>query len=364
MAKKALSVMFAVIMMLSCFSIFAFAETTEITAKINAENSITLKAGEKKTFTLSLGGSYTVITTGSKKAEVNIVTKTGNTTSYTALKKADNGNVFDTRTYGLSILGLDIKSADYTFEVSASDGKACTLKLWIIEYSEKYSGFTSYPTTTKVYKEDIDFTVTGSGVSFKTAPDFTGAVFTFNDDSNNPIYTLKGNDVLNVLSAPTFTYEAKKIVYVSIATVLNSRNTVSFSAEPNYIQTVVIKGYPAKAYHFGKNGTIKGSLGNYYFIPDIDLTGATATVTYKSYVGGKTETVNVNKDGKGYYITTSLTGRQNITNQAKVTSNSTATYKAPLYVGNCPTTISIQIEKATFFEMIGIWFGLLFGKYK
>ena len=368
--KKFLAVILCALTLLSCAAIGAGAESKAVDVKINEPVSIALKAGDKATFTLSLAGNYTVLTTGSKNVQVAYVETVGGKIITTPLDKGEKGNVMDVRTYGASILGIiNLSAKNYNFEVTSTDGKALAIKLYFIKSDASKSGFTSQPSSKPSYREDVDFTCTGSLVKFTNEePGFKGAVFSFRDENNNEIVALKDDEVKDIVGVPTFNY-SDKISYtanVLVSSLLSSNNSIDFPATPNYFKSVSVRTNPNadKTFTFGKDGTIKGTLRSYYYRPDLTLEGMTVYVVYKDRYSAASELLTVKKDGSGCYINGKICGRQPVTNEAKVTKNETATVNAEIFVSNCKTAIPVKIAKAGFFDFIIIWFGLLFGVYK
>ncbi|MBR6004853.1 MAG: hypothetical protein IK063_01350 [Clostridia bacterium] len=365
--KKILAVILCALTVFGCFAIGVSAESKAIDVKINQANTITLKGGDKATFTLNLVGNYTVLTTGSKNVQVAYVETVGSKLVTTILDKGEKGNVIDSRTYGASILGLiNLSAKDYNFEVSSTDGKALAIKLYFIKSDASYSGFTSQPSSKPTYREDIDFTCSLSVVNFKTEPDFKGAVFSFRDENNSEIIALKDDEVKDIVGAPTFDYYGTITYSASILISLGKNSSITYNATPNYFQSVTVRNNPNanKTFTFGKDGTIKGNLRSYYYRPNLTLEGMTANVVYKSRYSASDELLTVRKDGNGCYINGKICGRQPVTNAVQVTKNETATVNGAIYFSNCRTTIPVKIAKASFFDFIGIWFGLLFGVYK
>ena len=368
--KRILAVILCAITIFGCFAIAASADSKAVDIKINQANTITLKSGDKATFTLSLVGNYTVLTTGSKNVQVAYVETIGGKIVTTPLDKGEKGNVLDSRTYGASILGLiNLSAKEYNFEVTSTDGKALAIKLYFIKSDASYSGFTSQPSSKPSYREDIDFTCTLATVKFKNEePSFKGAGFSFRDEANNEIVALKDDEVRDIVGAPTFDYYGT-ITYtanVLVSSILNKNNTITYKATPNYFKSVAVRNNPNadKTFTFGKDGTIKGTLRSYYYRPNLTLEGMTVYVVYKDRYSAANELLTVKKDGNGCYVTGKVCGRQPVTNEVKVTKNETATVNGTILVSNCAATIPVKIAKASFFDFIGIWFGLLFGVYK
>ena len=368
--KRILAVILCALTVFGCFAIAASADSKAIDVKINEATTVTLKSGDKATFTLNLLGNYTVLTTGSKNVQVAYVDTVGGKIVTTPLDKGDKGNVLDSRTYGLSILGaINLKAQDYNFEVTSTDGKALAIKLYFIKSDPSKSGFTSQPSSKPKYREDIDFTCTGSLVKFKDEePSFKGAVFSFRDENNNEIVALKDDEVKDIVGSPTFDYydSINYTANILVSSILSSNNSITFPATPNYFKSVTVKNNPNadKTFTFGKDGTIKGTLKSYYYRPNLTLEGMTVYAVYKDRYSASAETLTVKKDSNGCYINGKICGRQPVTNETKVTKNETATVNGAIYVSNCKATIPVKIAKASFFDFIGIWFGLLFGVYK
>ena len=364
--KKILAVILCAITVFGCFAVAASADTKAIDVKINQANTITLKAGETATFTLNLVGGHTVYTTGSKNVQITCSETVLGKTVTTILKKSKEGNVIDSRSYGASALGIDFISKDYSFEVKSTDGKALSIKLYFIKPDTSYTGFTSQPSTKPKYREDIDFVCPLLIAEFKTEePSFKGAVFSFRDSTNNEIISLKDDDIKYIVEAPTFNYY-DTITYSAPSYISIKNSSITFPATPNYFQSVTIRNNPNadKTFTFGKDGTIKGTLKSYYYRPNLTLEGMTVYAVYKDRYSASSELLTVKKDGNGCFVNGKICGRQPVTNETKVTKNETATVNGAIYVSNCRATIPVKIAKASFFDFIGIWFGLLFGVYK
>ncbi len=355
--KKLLSILFAVLLAFSCLSVVAFANDETITVAINQENRITLSSGNTKTFTIKLCGTYTFLTTGSRNVDINRITKTSQSTKYTPLEKSDNGRIFDTNYY-YNLMSLSDHSEECTFQISTTDALA-SIKLWILDYDSSKSCFTKVPANQTFY-EDVDYTL-NPGVVYKDgkAPDFSNAEFKFRDSLGNDIFTLTGKDVLDICLDPICLLG--KITYTSIAG--TSNNSFSFTAVPNYIKSAKITNVPEKTYKYGTDGIIKGNVFNYHFIPAVDLTGASVVVTPKT---GSEFTTNIKKDSNGvYYIEDIRVGGRVTINLANLAApNKTQIYDAPISIGVVEASTPISIEKAGFFESIGIFFKALFGQYK
>lgn len=359
--SRVLSLLLAVILAFSC-CITAFADTYSIDIQVNAANHITLNKADKNTGSFSIAGSFVVIAKGEGRPEIQI-TYDGGLKDAIALDATANENGFICEVCEFPLVLLARK---YDVKISSSDSKKCDFDFWIIDADRNFSGLTADPDTSKTYYEDIDVKISGTKVSYiNGAPDFSGAEFSFRDKKNKDLLKLTGADVLCVMEEPV--YGGSAITYkVKSAVSLFSNNKVVYKVKPNPIKAVKIASETVErpAYHFGKDGIIKGTLRSYYFRPDMKFDGITFTVTYKDSVGGGTADLEVQKDAKGYYVEVPGFGRQDITYKAEVTQNKTQPFDATVTVGGASFQMTIQIEKAKFFEFIGIWFRLLFGRYR
>ncbi len=377
---KIISFLMALVLIFSASLIGVYAANTyeDLELRQNVANEISMGKDDvliAKGF--KANGKLTIVTTGYAKPTIKITHKqiiTEKVVEDYSLTPSADGNIFE-------IVDLSALT-EYDITITKANALVSKFDLYIFKANARYSGFTAYPATAsngsapKTFYEDIDFT-TSSGslisasVNFKTEPDFTGARYEFKDDNNACIFALENNDVKQILTAPTFassviTYQSKLSSILSGST----NSTVTFKAQANPIKSVRVSAMPdpAPSYHFGKDGIIKGKLGNYYFRPDIKFDGYKFEITFKDYVTAADPGINreysVQKDGKGYYIDLGAYGKQYITYTAEVTQNKTQAYQTTVYVGSGHFGMDVQIEKAGFFEFIGIWFGLLFGKYK
>ena len=381
MTKKIIAIFFAVLMTFGCMMVPAFAGNTyddltlSVTTEAGVTNEIKFTQSDDTLIAkdVSLSGDYFFVTTGGAKPTIEITHTNligGKTTIDETLTPASNGNIF------ASVEGLS-SLYKYTITITHANALVNRFNLSIIKANKSKSGFTAVPaaasngTAPVTYYEDIDFTVSGATLTFKEGrePDFTGAKFEFKNDNNACIYAIEGNDVKVILSSPTYTGSA--IVYKSnFSSIFSSGiSTISFTAKANPIKSVrVSDGNEGKKYHFGEDGSIHGKLSSYYFEPSINFEGMTFEITFKDYVTtidpDITTTYVVKKDANGCYVDLDIYGKQYIRYEAKATKNANQTISATVYVGDAHFQMDVEIEKANFFEFIGIWFGLLFGKYK
>lgn len=374
---KVISFLMALVLIFSASLVGVYAANTyeDLELNLNEPNQISFNKSDDIIIAhgFKASGKLTFVTTGYAKPVIEISHKNflDKTVVDETLEASENGNIFAIVDFS-ALFEYDIKITKASSLVSKFD-------LHIFKSSAKYSGFTAYPaastkgTAPKTYYEDIDFT-TGSGsllsgsVKFKTEPDFTGARYEFKDDNNACIFALENGDVKNVLGNPTFA--SSVITYQSQLSSIfsgSANSTVSFYAKANPIKSVRVIESPDVTYHFGKDGIIKGKLGNYYFRPDIKFDGYKFEIKFKDYVVDVDEDkqYTVQKDSDGYYVDLGVYGKQYITYTAEVKENkNNDNFGAEVFVGSGHFTMGIKIEKANFFEFIGIWFGLLFGKYK
>ncbi|MCR5522357.1 MAG: hypothetical protein K6F64_01790 [Clostridia bacterium] len=361
-SRRIISLIFAVLMAVTA-AIPAFADTYEIDLKINEVNHIKLQNGDILKGKIKSNRALTFVTTGNAKPKISISYQSGLSTATQDLKTTESGNILDIVDFG-KLFGLI--STESTVTVSAADGKKCEFDFYIVECDISKSGITKQPDNIgTVFYEDKDFTANGAIPVFATRPDLTGAVFSFKDSGGNEILAINGNDIYSILNTPV--YSGLAITYsvdLRIGNLING--TITYKAVPNPIKYVRIVEKPAEAptYRFGRDGKIKGTLGNYAFIPDIKFDGITLEVTYKDYVERLPEEIKVQHDSAGYYIEIPDFGRQDIIYEANVKENKTAVFQSTVYVGSYKFLMDINIEKASFFEMIPIWFGLLFGRYR
>ena len=372
--RKILSLILAVIMIMSAAFVLAYANTYEGEITENKINHYQLAANDVFKCTFSGKGKYGIITTGSAKPKVVIADKSGQSKE---LKAGADGNILDSYEFGL----LGLLSSSYTITISAQDGKACEFDLYFFNIDKTTCGFVSQPTTDKVYVEDIDFTTEELTDINKAKFDFTGARFVFRDSDGTVILEFKDNDVKQILN-PVAVYTGSTITYTSIyasndifrTLFSNNKDTVdyvTFKAQANPIKSVQMVSKPDGAFEYTygpDDGTITGNIFKYYFIPDIKFDGVVYKVRFKDYVYAlkddiKTE-YTVQKDSNGYYIDLELFGKQYIKWDApKVESNKDQTIQVDVTIGGCKYQQDITIKKAGFFDAVKIWFGVLFGKY-
>ncbi len=363
--KKLTSLILAMLFAVGCLSTICFAGTvvTDDTLTINGKKEYNLGSGDEYqyTFTTSLGSvkNYIFIMSGTSGTPKVTITPKSTLLNPNPSSKILTGS----KSLAVIELGNLLSKMEYTIVVTSYEGKGAHYDLYIIEENNNCKLDTQPASiNTATYNEDKDFAYKNGKLEFYHGePDFTGAVYTFRDTLGHDIYTLKDNDVKQLYSEPIYEYLTQRIYYTSKVDVL--RDTISYKANPNYLKSAKFTNYNNKTYHYGKDGTIKGNIFDYYYVPDVDLEGAKVVVTYKYTIDGKDQdTLDVKKDVNGWYVEI-MGGKTYITNESQA-ENKTYTYAAPLYVGNCLAPTNIQIEKAGFFESIGIWFGVLFGKYK
>lgn len=366
MLKKILAIALTVITVFSCLAITASADEFERTYEINAKNEITLKAGDscigpvEISLLGAIGNSYVFLSSGARNLKVELIQNSMGREIITNLDgKSGNGNTFhvfsEPGTYRLRITNTTKLPQKFDF--------------WIIKASRTYSGFVSYPTAAdKVYYEDIDFVNENGTARFINEPDFTGARYEFKDANNACVYALDGSDVKNILGVPVYTGGARVITYTVSVLAFNLKATVTFKASPNPIQNVISTAKTEEAanrtYRFGKDGYIKGTILKYYFCPNVNFEGLTLEIQLKDWAGGGTFTADVEKDEKGCYISVTEYGKQYLRHESKVTENKTMDYLAPVFVGSANFKLTIKIEKAGFFEYLGILIRLFFGVYR
>ncbi|MBR2731386.1 MAG: hypothetical protein IKD72_05310 [Clostridia bacterium] len=374
-AKKILSFLLSVVLILGAASVLASANTYEGEIVENAVNHYDLAAGDIFKCTFSGKGKYGIITIGNAKPKIVISTKNGQSKE---LKTGADGNILDTYEFGL----LNFFPKDYTINISAKDGKACAFDLYFFNIAKTTCGFISQPTSNKVYVEDIDFTADELKDVYKARFDFTGARFIFRDTDGTEILAFKDDEVKQVLN-PVAVYAGSTITYTSkyashdIFKVLFGANQdtadyVTFRAQPNPIKSVQMIAKPdgAFTYQYGTtDGTIKGTILKYYFIPELKFDGVVFKVRFKDYVYALKDDIRteypVQKDANGYYIDLELFGKQYIKWDApKIESNKDQTIQVEVRVGGCKYQQDVTIKKAGFFDMVIIWFGVLFGKYR
>ena len=374
-AKRVFSFLLSVILIFGEASVLCYANTYEGEIVENAVNHYDLAAGDVFKCTFSGKGKYGIITLGNANPKIVISTKNGQSKE---LKTGADGNILDTYEFG--ILGL--LSYDYTINISAKDGKACAFDLYFFNIAKTTCGFVSQPTSNRVYVEDIDFTAAELNDIQKARFDFTGARFVFRSTDGTEILSFKDDEVKQVLN-PTAVYSGNTITYASkfvshdIFKVLfgasqDTADYITFRAQPNPIKAVQMIAKPEGSftYQYGtKDGTIKGSILKYYFIPDLKFDGVVYKVTFKDYVYALKDDIRteypVQKDAEGYYIDLELFGKQYIKWDApKVESNKDQTIQVEVRVGGCKYQQDVTIVKAGFFDMVVIWFGVLFGKYR
>lgn len=366
MLKKILAIVLTVITAFSCLAITASADEFERTYEINAKNEISLKAGDscigpvEISLLGAIGNSFIFISSGARDLKVELIQSSMGREIITNLDgKSGNGNTFH----------VFSEPGSYRLRITNTTRLPQKFDFWIIKASRTYSGFVSYPTSAdKVYYEDIDFVLENGTARFINEPDFTGARYEFKDANNACVYALDGSNVKNILGVPVYTGGARVITYTVSVLAFNLNATITFKASPNPIQNVISTAKTEEAanrvYHFGKDGYIKGTIFDYYFCPDINFEGLTLEIQLKDWAGGGTFTADVEKDEKGCYIPITDYGKQYLRHESKVTENKTMDYLAPVIVGSANFKLTIKIEKAGFFEYLGILIRLFFGVYR
>lgn len=372
-SKNLLSIILSVIFILSVASVFAYANTYEGEITENKVNHYDLAAGDIFKCTFSGKGKYGIITIGSAKPKVVISDKNGQSKE---LKTSSDGNILDSYEFG--VLGL--LSSTYTINISAKDGKACSFDLYFFNIDKTTCGFISQPSANRVYVEDIDFTVDDLTDVNKVKFDFTGANFIFRDSDGTTIVEFKDASVKQVLNpvglytGSTVTYTSKYAsgnIFSSLFGNSDTVDSVTFRTQANPSKSVQMISKPdgAFTYKYGPDdGTFKGNIFKYYFIPDLKFDGVVFRVKFKDYVYVLKDDIKtdyeVQKDAGGYYIDLELYGKQYIKwDEPKVESNKDQTIQVEVKVGGCKYQQDVKIEKASFFEAVKIWFSILFGKY-
>ena len=373
--RKILSLILAVILILGSASVFAYANTYEAEILENKVNHFDLQAGDIFKCTFSGKGKYGIITIGSADPKIVISDKSGQSKE---LKTGNDGNILDSYEFGL----FGLLSSTYTINISSKSGKACAFDLYFFNIDKTTCGFISQPSADRVYVEDIDFTLDELKDISKARFDFTGADFVFRDSGGTTILEFKDGDVKQILN-PVAVYTGNIITYTSkyassdIFKALFSINKdtvdyVTFKAQPNPIKSVQVISKPEGAftYNYGtEDGTFKGNIFKYYFIPYLKFDGVVYRVKFKDYVYALKNDIKtdypVQKDAGGYYIDLELFGKQYIKwDEPKVEGNKDQTVQVEVKVGGCKYQQDITIVKAGFFDALKIWFGVLFGKYK
>ncbi len=373
-AKKILSFILSALIILGVATVFPYANTYEGEITENAVNHYDLAAGDTFKCTFSGKGKYGIITIGSAKPKVVISTKNGQSKE---LNTGADGNVLDSYEFGL----FGLISSSYTINISAADGKACSFDLYFFNIDKTTCGFVSQPSSNKVYVEDIDFTLDEIKDVNKVRFDFTGADFVFRNTDGTTILEFRDNNVKQVLN-PVGVYIGSTVTYTSkyasndiFRSLFNLNNdtsdTVTFRTQPNPIKSVQVISKPEGSftYKYGPDdGTFKGTIFKYYFIPDLKFDGVVYRVKFKDYVYALKDDIRtdytVQKDGGGYYIDLELFGKQYIKwEEPRVFGNKDQTVQVEVTVGGCKYQQDVTIVKAGFFDAVKIWFGVLFGKY-
>lgn len=373
--KRMLSFLLSVILIFGSASVFAYANTYEGEIIENEINHYDLAAGDIFKCTFSGKGEYGIITVGNAKPRVVISNKNGQSKE---LNTGSDGNVLDS--YAFGVLGLF--SSSYTINISAKDGKACSFDLYFFNIDKTTCGFVSQPASNKVYVEDIDFTPDEIKDVNKVRFDFTGANFVFRNSDGTTILEFKDNNVRQVLNpvgvylGNTVTYTSKYAsndIFSALFRVNNdTSDTVTFKTQPNPIKSVQVISKPEGAfiYKYGpEDGTFKGTIFRFYFIPALKFDDVVYRVKFKDYVYALKDDIKtdytVQKDGSGYYIDLELYGKQYIKwEEPRVSGNKDQTIQVEVTVGGCRYQQDVTIVKAGFFDMVKIWFGVLFGRFK
>lgn len=361
--KKITALVLAMLTLLSICFVTALADTfTNKPIKPGTMTEFDIKAGDtyeyKFTPTVSSAGEYTFLSFGDVRPEVSVsYVKTGilKDETVTDTLAVDNGMVF--ATYEFTAL------REYTIRVKAAEGEG-KLSLIYFKPNPEKCGFEGELVKT-AYCDKAEVSINGTKAEFlNDCLDLTGVTFNLVDDAGTTIYTLSGNNIKKILKS--ITYENGKIRLA-----VNASKTFLFWTTAEYSSVSVdVLPYPisgwrlnhdALSYKYGTDGTIKGTLKEHWFIPDIQFDRMTADVTLNDEAGTVLESVPISKENGRYFINVENVGRIYIDNTAKCSES--GEQEAEIKIGPDSYKLTVTIEKAGFFQKIGIWFKLLFGVY-
>lgn len=359
--KRIISILLAAVTVLLTLPVLASADTLtdiDIVPGKVIDFSITGNNTYTDTFvpSLSKSGEYTFISFGDVCPTVTVTyykqTLIGRE-KVTDTIKSDGGVLFDTYTFSAGV--------EYTISV----GGTGSFSLIFFKPNAEKCGFVSGPDKTEYFNK-LEVSISGSNVTFlNDCLDLTGASFALVDEDGNTVYTVSGNSLKKIIKSVTYENNTIKLAVNAskkfLGITLKEYSAISLSVKPYPIKSVVLN-HDELRYTYGDNdGTIKGSLKEHYFVPNINFAQMTATVTLTD--GTRTENVPIQVVGGKYYFEVEGVGKVYITNEAKCPEKG-ENIDADIRIGADPYKLTVTIDKADFFTKIGIFFRLLFGVYK
>lgn len=358
--KKVLSVLMIAVMLLLTGTVMVSADTFDIAIVPNKIISLDIKSGNtcisKYTPTIGKDGEYTFVSFGDVCPTVTVSyvkqSLLGKKETITETIESDGGMLFGTYnfTYG----------TEYTITVKG-DGK---FDLIFFKPDANKCGFVTDPVK-KSYFDGLEVSISGSNATFiNDSLDLTGASFALVDSDGNTVYTVKDNALKKIIKSATYEKNTIKLAVNAskkfLGITLKEYSTISLDVKPYPIKSVVLN-HGELHYTYGDNdGTIKGTLKDHSFTPNIKFNEMTATVTLIDDT--KLENVEIKEANGRYYFELEGVGKVYITNESKCPESGTV--DADITVGATPYKITVTIDKAGFFQKIRIFFRLLFGAYK
>lgn len=345
--KRLISLFLAALVVFGGVSVSALAASEPVYNKlIEANKATTVSLDEDETYIYGFkpekSGYYALLS----QSTVDVKVKTDNGTYRSGGKYADSNNFYT----GSMWLSAD---KTYTFAVSAISGEACEFDLYLM-YSPSVK-VVSAPVKTD-YVDGFEVNADGDTLTFSENIDFTGAVIEVYPLGSDMTVTVKDNDVL--LFATEREYDSSKnICTVTLGDGLIFTAKVQLNVTEYPVKRINIReDADLLVYHFGKDGTVTGSAFKPVFVPDIKLEGMELEVQYKA---SESEVVPVllNEKTGTYYIETKF-GK--LTVDTSCECEEAGTCEVTAQIAKEEISFDIEIEKATFFERVVLFFKMLF----
>lgn len=359
--KKLISIFLVAVMLLSTGLVIASADTlTDVDIVPNKLIDFNMASGNSyvDTFTpgLGKGGEYTFISFGDTCPTVKISyvkQKLIGTETITDTIETDDGALFGT--YDFTV------GTEYTITVSGNGA----FSLIFFKPKVEKCGFVTEPDK-KSYYNRLEVSINGSNVTFlNDCLDLTGASFALVDSDGNTVYTVNGNSIKKIIKSVTYENNTIKLAAKAskkfFGKTLKEYSSITLEVKPYPIKSVVLN-HGELHYQYGDtDGTIKGTLKEHYFVPNIRFDKMTATITLTD--GTKLENVAIKEADGRYYFELDGIGKVYIVNEAKCPEKA-ENIDADIRIGADAYKLTVTIDKADFIKKIGIFFRLLFGMYK
>lgn len=358
--KKILSILLVAMMVLFTGAFMASADTfTDIDIVPNKLIEFSIASGNSYEDTFKpaygKGGEYTFISFGDACPTVTVsYDEQGyfGKKTITETIESDNGMLFGTYDF--------TAGTEYTITVKG-DGKFSVI---FFKPDANKCGFVTEPDK-KSYYDGLEVSISGSNVTFlNDCLDLTGASFALVDSDGKTVYTVKDNALKKIIKSATYEKNTIKLA------VNSSKKFLGITYKEYSAISLDVKTYPIKSvvlnhdelhYTYGdKDGKITGTLGSHYFTPDIKFNEMTANVTLIDDT--KFENVEIKEENGRYYFELENIGKVYITNESQCPESGTV--DADIVVGATPYKLTVNIDKAGFFQKLAIFFRLVFGAYK